>query len=329
MSKPIIMIVDDEVSNIEMIGAVLEDSYEICFARSGEDALRLAETARPDLILLDIVMPGMDGYEVCRRLKDAASLAEVPVIFTTGLYEPEDEVSGFAAGAIDYVIKPIQPLVLQSRVRNHLELKRMRDQLAEMAMTDALTGLGNRRRMEVLLEAESRRLARDADWLSFIILDIDFFKQFNDLYGHPQGDACLRAVAEALRGCMQRSEDACLRYGGEEFACVLPRTDHRGALQIAENLRRAIEQLAIPNAGSTVGAFVTASFGVATGRCLPDLSVELWVGTADAMLYESKRLGKNRIAGHLIEPPHGGDDFLFGEDARPAAQAARPGLRAS
>ncbi|MFD1880890.1 diguanylate cyclase [Paracoccus pacificus] len=313
MGRPVILIVDDEISNIEMIGAVLEDSYEVRFARSGEEALLQARATPPDLVLLDIVMPGMDGYELCRRLKQDEVLADVPVIFTTGLFKPEDEVRGFEAGAIDYVTKPIQPLVLQSRVRNHVELKRMRDQLADLAMTDALTGLGNRRLLEKLLPSEARRLARDGDWLSYLMLDIDFFKQFNDIYGHPKGDDCLRAVADQIRAAMRRSNDVGLRYGGEEFACILPKTDPPSALHVAESMRRQVEELAIPHSRSKISPFVTVSIGVASGRCIHGLSEELWITTADAMLYECKRTGRNQTAGHIIEPPRVESAFLRAE----------------
>ena len=303
MSRPVIMIVDDEISNIEMMAAVLEDDYEICFARSGPDALQVAMDARPDLILLDIIMPDMDGHAVCRQLKKDPVLCAIPVIFTTGLDEPEDEERGFEAGAVDYVTKPIQPIKLRSRVGNHIELKRMRDQLSALATTDALTGLGNRRLLEELLQSQLHHLSAQGEWLSFIMLDIDFFKQFNDIYGHLEGDDCLRRVALALKGAMRRSDDVCLRYGGEEFACILPRTDHDGALDVAEQIRNAIEDLGIPHKGSAVSPVVTISVGVATGRSAADLSMELWISTADAMLYQGKRTGRNQVTGHVIEPP--------------------------
>lgn len=303
MTRPVIMIVDDEIANIEMMAAVLEDDYEICFARSGAAVPAVAMDARPDLILLDIVMPGMDGYAVCRRLKRDPVLCDIPVIFTTGLDDPEDEERGFEAGAVDYVTKPIQAIKLRSRVGNHIELKRMRDQLSALATTDALTGLGNRRLLEELLQSKLHHLSAKGEWLSFIMMDIDFFKQFNDLYGHLEGDDCLRRVAHALRDTMRRSDDVCLRYGGEEFACILPRTDHDGALEVAETIRHRIEALGIPHKGSGVSPVVTISVGVATGRSAADLSMELWISTADAMLYQGKRTGRNQVTGHVIEPP--------------------------
>ena len=304
-TKPVILIVDDETSNIEIMSCLLESEYEICFAKSGARALEIAGPIAPDLILLDIMMPGLDGYEVCRRLKLDEALADVPVIFTTGLDGFEDEARGLSAGAIDYVTKPIQPEILRRRVSNHLEMKRMRDQLANLAMTDALTGLGNRRLLEQHLRAESRRLARCGEWLSVLMLDIDCFKQFNDFYGHLRGDDCIRMVASALRDTLHRPGDFCARYGGEEFCCILPGTDFSGAMSVAEEMRRQVELHAISNAGAGQNRVVTVSVGVATGRCTPDLSGEPWLSQADRLLYQSKQAGRNRVSGGIVQPPPG------------------------
>lgn len=302
-TRPVILIVDDEISNIEIMSAVLEADYEICFARSGEQAIAIAHDVDPDLILLDIVMPGLDGYEVCQRLKQDPVLTDVPIIFTSGLGATEDEVRGLSVGAIDYVTKPIQPISLRTRVNNHVELKQMRDRLADMAMTDPMTGLGNRRLLEKILKSEIRRLSRHGEWLSFVMLDIDFFKSFNDTYGHLEGDRCIRMVATALRKSIQRDGDVVARYGGEEFACILPGTDHYGALLVAEEMRRQVEQSGIPNRGSGVSPVVTVSVGVATSRCEPEQSMELWISNADRMLYRSKQSGRNQISGEIVEWP--------------------------
>ncbi|NHF73268.1 diguanylate cyclase [Paracoccus xiamenensis] len=296
-SKPVIMIVDDEIANIEMIGAILEDDYEILFARSGEQAIGIAQCSQLDLILLDVVMQGMDGYETCRRIKLDPDLANVPVIFTTGLDSVECEIRGLSVGAIDYVTKPVQPVSLRCRVSNHVSLKRMRDQLANQALIDPLTGLGNRRMLEALLAEEMTRLARSREELSILLMDIDYFKQFNDMYGHLEGDRCIAAVAEALGAAMRRGGDMCVRYGGEEFACVLPRTGYDGAMHLAELLRSQVEALAIPHAGSSCAPVVTISIGVAVRRCAPDLRMKAWFETADRMLYDSKNEGRNQITG--------------------------------
>lgn len=299
-AKPVIMIVDDEIANIEMIGTILEDDYEILFARSGEQAISIAQKSELDLILLDVVMPGMDGYEACRRIKSDPNLVNVPVIFTAGLNSVECEIRGLSAGAIDYVTKPVQPVSLRRRVSNHVSLKRMRDQLANQALIDPLTGLGNRRMLETLLAEEMMRLARQQENLAVLLVDIDYFKQFNDIYGHLDGDNCIVDVAGALGAAMRRGGDLCVRYGGEEFACVLPRTDYDGALHMAELLRRRVEALAIPHSGSSCAPVVTISVGAAVQRCTPGLSMQSWFENADRMLYDSKKAGRNRVTGAIL-----------------------------
>jgi diguanylate cyclase (GGDEF)-like protein len=299
--RAVILIVDDEVANIEILNAALEDDYEICFATSGEEAIRIALTTLPDLILLDVLMPGMDGYEVCRRLKEDPLIADVPIIFTTGLGSQEAEVRGLSLGAIDYVTKPISPVIVRARVRNHLELKRMRDKLAELAVTDALTGLGNRRRLERSLKLETARLARTADWLSVIILDIDFFKQFNDTYGHPAGDRCIAMIAAALNRAVRRAADVTARYGGEEFACVLPGVEHEEAMIVARNIRDQVQSLGIPHVRSAADEFVTVSVGVATARCMPGMAPDLWIKAADRQLYLVKAAGRNNVRGTIFD----------------------------
>lgn len=296
MSKATILIVDDEISNIEIMNAVLEDDYEVCFATSGQQALDTARTAQPDLVLLDVLMPGIDGFEVCRRIKADPLLADIPIIFTTGLGDTEDEMRGLSLGAIDYVTKPVQPAILRARVGNHVELKRLRDQLATMAVTDALTGLSNRRHLERALQTEAARLARTGDWLSVIMIDIDFFKQFNDTYGHPAGDRCIMMVAAALTRAVKRATDLPARYGGEEFACILPGTDPEGAEAVAQEIRLQIQSLNIPHEHSQVSPFITVSIGVASARCIPDAPSERWIAEADRQLYASKRQGRNRIS---------------------------------
>jgi diguanylate cyclase (GGDEF)-like protein len=295
--RPTIMLVDDEVSNIEILNAALEESYELCFATSGREALDLARNVMPDLILLDVMMPEMDGFEVCRRLKADPLVADVPIIFTTARGEQEAEVRGLEAGAIDYVTKPISPVILQARVRNHIDLKRMRDELAELAVTDALTGLSNRRRLEQALQIETDRLAREAKLLTVIILDIDFFKQFNDTYGHPAGDRCIAMVAAALNRAVRRAAEVTARYGGEEFACVLPGVGHHAAMEIANNIRDQVYSLSIPHQKSAAADFVTVSVGVATAICLPGATPDFWLQAADAQLYLAKQSGRNNVSG--------------------------------
>jgi diguanylate cyclase (GGDEF)-like protein len=299
--RALILIVDDEVTNIEILNAALEDEYEICFATSGEEAIKTALAVLPDLILLDVLMPGIDGYEVCRRLKEDPLIADVPIIFTTGLDDQEAEIRGLSLGAIDYVTKPISPAIVRARVRNHIELKKMRDELAELAVTDVLTGLSNRRRLEKSLKVETARLSRKSEWLSVVMLDIDFFKQFNDTYGHPAGDRCIVMVAAALNRAVHRAADLTARYGGEEFACVLPGEELEGAMVVARNIIAQVQSLGIPHRGSAAAAWVTVSVGVASAICLPGMAPELWIKAADRQLYLAKASGRNNVVGTIFD----------------------------
>jgi diguanylate cyclase (GGDEF)-like protein len=299
--RPMILIIDDEISNIEILSAVLEDEHEILFATSGAEALEIAGSVMPDLILLDVLMPGIDGYEVCRRIKGDPLLADVPVIFTTALGNQESERRGLELGAIDYVTKPFSPVIVQARVRNHLEMKRLRDELAELAVTDALTGLGNRRRLEIALQQETARLARTMADLSVIIIDIDFFKQFNDTYGHTAGDRCIAMVAATLNRAVRRAADLATRYGGEEFACLLPEVGHDEAMMVAIKIRDQVQALGIPHGQSKAAPYVTVSVGCATAPCLPGADPISWVKAADAQLYLAKASGRNGVSGRVFD----------------------------
>ncbi|MCW9040943.1 MAG: PleD family two-component system response regulator [Rhodospirillales bacterium] len=293
--KSTVLIIDDEPSNIEILNAVLEGECDVLFATSGEDGLALVQSERPDLILLDVMMPDMDGYEVIGRLKGEPDLKDIPVIFVTARSEESDEARGLEAGAIDYIIKPISAPIVRMRVRNHLELKRYRDLLQDLSIRDGLTGLPNRRRYDEFMEQEWARARRNETPLSVILMDIDHFKQFNDTYGHAAGDDCLQKVGAALKEVVRRPADLVARYGGEEFVCVLPDTDSEGATQVAEAVREAVSALGIPHAHSSAADHVTMSLGVATmipqGEVPPGIIAE----KADVYLYEAKEAGRNRV----------------------------------
>lgn len=303
--RAVVLIVDDEIANIEIMNAALEDQYEVCFATSGAQAIEVAKSVLPDLILLDVLMPGIDGYEVCRTIKQDPLLVDIPIIFSTGLDDQDAEAHGLSLGAIDYITKPIQPVILTARVRNHIELKRLRDKLAQMAVTDALTGLSNRRHLEEVLKTETARLSQTEEWLSFIMVDIDFFKAFNDTYGHPVGDRCIAMVASALNRAVRRAADLPARYGGEEFACVLPGIDPDGAMSVALDIQAQVRSLGIPHAASSISGFVTVSVGITSARCRPDMSSDAWIQDADQQLYASKSEGRNRIAANSFGADHG------------------------
>ncbi|MGE5331596.1 MAG: diguanylate cyclase domain-containing protein [Nitrospirota bacterium] len=289
-----ILVVDDSPENLQVISAVLKQDYRVKVAINGERALALATAAEPpDLILLDVMMPGMDGYEVCARLKQNPVTARIPVLFVSSRDDEEDEARGLSLGAIDYIVKPIRPSIVQARVRNHIELKRSRDLLEQLTTQDHLTGISNRRRFDDSLAQEWQRAAREQTPLSLVAIDIDHFKAYNDHYGHPQGDQCLIRVARALATCVTRPTDLVARCGGEEFAGLLPSTDSTGAARLAGQMRAAIEAEGLEHARSPTHPHVTISLGVATVVPQAEESAQLLVDLADAALYEAKGAGRN------------------------------------
>ena len=292
--KATIMIVDDVKANIRLWEKHLSGEYACRSARSGEEAIETIIDCRPDLVLLDILMPGMDGFEVCRRLKADERTMHTPVIFITSLTEDEDETKGLELGAVDYVTKPFRMPIALARIRNHLELKRMRDLLEKQACIDGLTGIPNRRRFDEVLDREWSRAARNRTTLSLVLMDIDFFKKFNDNYGHKQGDECLRKVGRCLSGALRRGSDFVARYGGEEFAAILPETDSGEALVTAAMIRMCLAGLAIPHEYSEAGPHVSLSQGVASFIPRQEQHSGDIVQAADEALYLAKGNGRNR-----------------------------------
>ncbi len=291
-----ILIVDDERVNLETLGTLLEPEYATVVARSGEQALGRAIGVRaPDLILLDIMMPSMDGYEVCRRLKANPATADIPVIFVTAMREEQDEFKGLQTGAIDYITKPFSPAIVSARIRNHLELKRRGDLLAELSSSDGMTGIPNRRRFDQFLDGELARAVRSQSELSLILMDIDHFKQFNDTYGHLAGDDCLKRIAQFLPTTIKRATDLVARYGGEEFAAVLPATNEDDCLAIAERIRLGVMELATLREASPVANQVTMSLGITTGVPSQGCTSEVIIGAADRALYVAKEDGRNLV----------------------------------
>lgn len=295
--KSAILIVDDISSNIQVLANALQADYRIKVATNGQRALEVCRSeSPPDLILLDIMMPDMDGYEVCRELKSDAETSSIPIIFVTALSEVSDEEKGLNLGAVDYITKPFHLPIVKVRVRNHLNLKLKTDLLEEMSHIDGLTHIANRRNFDEVMEKESRRIARIPQPISLIMLDIDFFKAFNDNYGHGLGDECLVQVAKAMREVIKRPTDLLARYGGEEFAVILPETPLDGAIKVAEELRAAVEALDFPHAYSAVADHVTISLGVACNELDQKVQVENILKQADQALYKAKKLGRNQVA---------------------------------
>jgi diguanylate cyclase (GGDEF)-like protein len=291
-----ILLVDDVPANLDVLLEHLKDlSCILRVATSGEDALRLAAEDPPDLILLDIMMPGMDGYEVLRRLKENRNTRSIAVIFVTAVSDSLDEARGLDIGAVDYIAKPFVVPVLKARVKNHLELKRKTDLLEELALADGLTGIANRRHFERELKQEWQRSERHQHSLSLLMIDVDHFKQFNDHYGHGSGDDCLRRVAKALAGCVQRPGDLVARYGGEEFVALLPNMSAEQARSVAEIMCRSVRELAIEHQYSSCLDLVSISVGSCTALPSANVTSLDFLRRADTALYQAKTNGRNRV----------------------------------
>ncbi|MEO6423749.1 MAG: diguanylate cyclase [Candidatus Nitrotoga sp.] len=234
-----ILLVDDVPDNLSVLSSILREDYRIQLATSGAKALALAAARSPDLILLDVMMPEMDGYEVCKRLKANSDTCDIPVVFVTARNQSEDEELGLTLGAIDYIHKPLSPPIIKARVRNLIALKLKTDVLKRLSFMDGLTQVANRRRFDDMLGNELRRAIQQQHELSLLMMDVDYFKLFNDHYGHGLGDQCLTQIAQAIQAEVKRPMDLLARYGGEEFVVLLPETDLEGACIVAESLRNA------------------------------------------------------------------------------------------
>lgn len=311
-----ILLVDDQPEQIDMIKSALNKFLSVKVAIRGDLALKIACGGGVDLILLDVEMPNMDGYEVCRQLKAHPATQNIPVIFLTGKGGQDDEAIGLALGAVDFIRKPSSPEVVLTRCRNTIsyhrikeDLRRKNEELAEkngqlmalnktledLVIIDGLTGIPNRRRFDEYLIQEWNRALRDQSPISLIVIDIDYFKPFNDHYGHGAGDECLKKVAQTLAASMVRATDLMARYGGEEFVCILPKTDEAGLVVVGNQLRENIAALAIPHEYSKVADHITVSLGGASLTPSPEILPYLLVGQADARLYKAKAAGRNRL----------------------------------
>ncbi|TVP53366.1 MAG: diguanylate cyclase [Halomonadaceae bacterium] len=300
VQKQTILIVDDEPANIQVLGNLLKDEYHIKVASSGEKALTIVQDQTqtpPDLVLLDIQMPGIDGYEVCRRIKEDPYTGGIVIIFVTARSALSDEEKGLKLGAVDYISKPVSPAIVRARVDTHMNLKRKTDMLERLALIDGLTGIHNRRYFDEQFEKELGRSRREGSPLAVVMMDIDHFKSFNDNYGHGAGDSCLQKVAQALTDTLSRPGDSLCRYGGEEFIALLPGNDIKGARVVAERLRETLEALSITHDYCKTAPVVTLSLGAAAvgpGQ-QQKMDGESLLQRADTALYRAKKTGRNRV----------------------------------
>jgi len=301
-SRPRVLLCDDQPINIRLANALLKGDYEIFMATSGLQAIELCEKVVPDLILMDVNMPGLNGYETCERLKQNTATLGIPVIFLTGLQSEEDEVKGFDAGGVDFISKPINGTVLKARVLTHLTLKLQSDFYRNIAVTDSLTGLFNRRKFDSELAEKWELCKRSGQAMSLLMIDIDYFKKYNDHYGHQAGDHCLAEVAHAIRSNFHRSYDCVARYGGEEFACILPMAGREQALKLARDVCDAVARLHLPHARSEASEFVTLSIGVASVDVPGHSSTPAaLIALADQNLYQAKAHGRAQV--YCATPP--------------------------
>ncbi len=294
-NRPKLLIVDDQPINIRVLHELFREDCDVFMATSGEQAISVCQAQLPDLILLDVVMEGMDGHEVCRRLKVDPMTQDIPIIFITAQQQESDEVLGLELGAVDFISKPINTTIVRARVRTHLTLKLQSDLLRSMALIDGLTGVANRRKFNEDILADWRLCFREQKPLSLILVDVDYFKRYNDRYGHQAGDDCLKSVAQTLSATVRRPYDLVARYGGEEFACVLPNTFLSGAVEIAERMQERVRTLGIEHSASDVDRVLTISLGVATLTPTGELGFETLIEAADKQLYEAKNAGRARV----------------------------------
>ena len=295
--KPTILVVDDMTTTLLLLHDLLKDTYEVKIAKSGTKALEILESPNDiDLILLDIEMPDINGYEVCKRIKNNETIKNIPIIFITGRTSQEDEEYGLNLGAIDYITKPFNNAIVKLRIKNYLNLKIKNDMLEKLSMYDGLTNIRNRRYFDETFEKTFSEIKRDKKSLAVLMIDIDFFKPYNDNYGHGQGDETLRKVAKALEKTIKRASDFVARYGGEEFVILLKDINKDGVEAVANNLLNAIRELKITHEYSKIENYVTVSIGVSYYNSSSDITKLELLLKADETLYNVKNSGRNNFA---------------------------------
>ena len=292
--KNSILIVDDEKANLMYLSNILNSDYSVYVTKFGEDAINKATELSPDLILLDILMPEMDGYEVLTKLKSSEATWNIPVIFVTGLGSVEDEEKGLSLGTADYITRPFSDAIVKLRVGNQIRIVNQMRTIEHLSMIDQLTRIANRRSFDQRLNAEWRRAIREKSQISVMMMDVDNFKTYNDTHGHQQGDTVLQAVADVVTQTLMRSSDFVARWGGEEFAILLPATHMEGALMVAEQIRVNVENTVIPCHDFTT-TNVTVSIGVYSQFPTRKDLVDNFISKADYALYTAKKTGKNKV----------------------------------
>ena len=289
-----ILIVDDSVVQAAHLKAILESEYDVAIAQTPEDGLHRASNEGFSLILLDVVMPGMDGFMLLKKLQDEIITQSVPVILITSLSDVTNEQHGLILGAVDYITKPFNPLIVKARVNTHIKLYQYRRQIEQQSMTDQLTGIANRHRYKYYSATKWNEAIRLHVPFSISMFDIDRFKAYNDTFGHPAGDKVITSIAQTAASYLQRSTDFLARYGGEEFVALSLGDRSEQIFAHMKKLRQAVEDLHIAHAPS-VAQWVTVSVGGVT--VIPDTgsSYDYYLKVADTMLYDAKKNGRNTV----------------------------------
>jgi diguanylate cyclase (GGDEF)-like protein len=289
-----VLVVDDEKANLMVLNKILSSEYVVLTAKSGGEGLSRVSSDRPDLILLDIVMPDMNGFDLLKTLKASPETRAIPVIIITGLDNEADEEKGFVLGAVDYITKPFKNAIVIARVRTHIQIVHQMRTIERLGLVDPLTDIPNRRCFDDRINLEWRRAIRDKKPIAFMMMDVDKFKTYNDTYGHPQGDILLKAIAGVFTSVVRRPGDIAARLGGEEFGVLLPDTPLEGALEIAEEIRAKVEAVRISAVDGKITT-TTISIGVVSLVPSADTTIEAFVAKADEYLYAAKETGRNRV----------------------------------
>jgi len=289
-----LLIVDDENANLKILSHILGGDYTIYTASSGASAIEKAKDFKPDLILLDILMPEMDGYETLSAIKSTMEIHKIPVIFITGLDSVEDEEKGLSLDAADYITKPFSAPIVKLRVRNQIQIVNQLRTIERLSMIDQLTNIPNRRSFDNRLHVEWKQAVREQIPISLLLMDLDRFKSLNDSYGHQQGDIILKKVSEIFTKSLRRPADFTARWGGEEFIVLLPNTPLEGALEVAESIRSEVEKTPIFFSDGTE-VRITISIGAASSMPGQTTSMQNFISEADNALYKAKNLGRNRV----------------------------------
>ncbi|MCL2186288.1 MAG: diguanylate cyclase [Treponema sp.] len=296
--KNSLLIVDDENANLKILTHILGQDYTIYTATNGKNAIKKALELLPDMILLDILMPEMDGYQTLSIIKNTEIINKIPVVFITGLDSEEDEEKGLSLDAADYITKPFSAPVVKLRVRNQIQIVNQMRTIEHLSMIDQLTHLPNRRSFDNRLVVEWRQAIREQTHISLLMMDLDKFKSFNDTYGHQQGDVILKVVSKVFDDSLRRPADFAARWGGEEFTVLLPNTPLEGAIEVAENIRSNVEKTIIKNTtGDNKGDIkITISIGVNSVMPTQQDSIDTFITNADEALYIAKKTGRNKVA---------------------------------